>query len=115
MLASSIGLYGVISYLVRQRTREIGIRIAFGAAGHNIVRLVVGQGMAMAGLGVAIGLAVAFGMTRVIGDMLFGVTATDPITFGGIAALLIGVSLLACYLPARRAIKVDPMTALRND
>ncbi len=95
-MRASIGLYGVISYLVRQRTREIGNRIALGAAGHNIMRLVVGQGMAMAGLGVGIGLAVAFGVTRVIGNLLFGVTATDPITFGGIAALLIGVSVLAC-------------------
>ena len=115
LVLASIGLYGVISYVVRQRTREIGIRIAFGAEGQNIVRLVVGQGMAMAGLGVGIGLAAAFGVTRVIGNLLFGVTATDPITFGGIAALLIGVSALACYLPARRAMNVDPMTALRND
>ena len=115
LVLASIGLYGVISYLVRQRTREIGIRMAFGAAGQNIVRLIVAQGMTMAIVGVGIGLAAAFVVTRVIDNLLFGVTATDPITFGGIAALLVAVSMLACYLPARRAMKVDPMVALRND
>ena len=115
LVLASIGLYGVISYLVRQRTREIGIRMAFGAAGQNIVRLIVAQGMTMAIVGVGIGLAAAFVVTRVIDNLLFGVTATDPITFGGIAALLLAVSVLACYLPARRAMKVDPMVALRND
>jgi putative ABC transport system permease protein len=115
LLLASVGLYGVISSLVRQRTREIGIRLAFGAADHSIMRLIVGQGLVLAGLGIALGLVAAFGVTRVMGNLLFGVTATDPITFGVLAVLLVVVTTAACYLPAKRAMDVDPMVALKSD
>jgi putative ABC transport system permease protein len=115
LLLASLGIYGVISYLVGQRTHELGIRIALGASRANIFRLVVTHGMKMALAGVAVGVLAAFGLTRLMSKMLFGVSATDPLTFVSIAGLLSVIALLACYLPARKATKVDPLIALRTE
>jgi len=115
LLMASLGLYGVISYLVERRTQELGIRIALGAQSRNVLRLVLGDGLKMTVIGVAVGLLAAFGLTRLLTGMVYGVSTTDPATFAAIAVLLIVVALLACYIPARRATKVDPLTALRYE
>lgn len=115
LLLVVVGIYGVLSQLVIQRTHEIGIRVALGAQKHDVLRLVVGQGMAVALVGVGIGIAGALGLTRFMSSMLYGVRPTDALTFTVVSLILAGVALLACYLPARRAAKVDPMVALRHE
>jgi len=105
----------VQSYAVRQRVREIGIRIALGAQRSDVFRLVLGQGLKLALIGICIGLAASFGLTRLMASQLYGLSATDPLTLAGVAIVLAVVALLACYIPARRASSVNPMVALRHE
>jgi putative ABC transport system permease protein len=114
LVLTSIGIYGVLSYSVTQRTHEIGIRLALGAGPADVLRMIVGQGMMLALIGIAIGIASSFALTRLIAGLLYEVSPTDPVTFPAIAFLLCAVALVSCYLPARRATRVDPTTALRD-
>ena len=113
LLLGVVGLYGVVAYSVAQRTQEVGIRRALGAQHSDILRLILGQGLGMVLAGIAIGMGGAFGLTRVMKNLLFHVNATDPAIFVGIAALFVVVALAAAYIPARRAARIDPMAALR--
>ena len=107
------GIYGVISYIVSQRTHEIGVRMALGADRGDVRWMVLHQGVILAGIGVAVGLVVAAGVTRLMSSLLYGVEATDPVTFGAVAVMLTAIALVASYLPAERASRTDPLVALR--
>jgi ABC-type antimicrobial peptide transport system permease subunit len=115
LLLASIGMYGVISYSTMQRTPEIGIRMALGAQRRNVLAMVLGHGSRLAGLGIAIGLIAALAMGHTMASFLYGVQASDPLTLAGVSLLLLAVALLACYVPARRAMRTDPVIALRYE
>jgi putative ABC transport system permease protein len=115
LLLASVGLFGVMAYLVSQRTREIGVRLALGAQPRNVFRLIIGRGMLLALAGVAIGVAAAFGLARFLETLLYQIKTTDPLAFTVAPALLLGVALLACYAPARRAMNVDPVISIRYE
>jgi ABC-type antimicrobial peptide transport system permease subunit len=115
LLLSCIGLYGLMAYEVSRRTHEIGIRVALGARSADVLRLVIGQGLALAATGAAIGIAAALGVTRFLSSILYGVKPADPLTFAAVTFCLVAIALLACYIPARRAMQVDPMVALRYE
>jgi ABC-type antimicrobial peptide transport system permease subunit len=115
LILAAVGIYGVIAYTTRQRTREIGIRMALGAQRVQVLRLVLGQGLRLTLIGLALGLALSLALTRFLGSLLFGIAPTDTLTFCGVALLLCAVALGACYLPAQRATSVDPMVVLRYE
>jgi putative ABC transport system permease protein len=113
LLLTGLGIYGVISYIVSERTHEIGIRLALGAEKRNILQMVLRQGLGLALAGAAVGLAGALIVSHLLTGLLYGVKPTDPATFGAVAVILMSVALIACYVPARRAMRVDPIVALR--
>jgi putative ABC transport system permease protein len=113
LLLASVGVYGLMSYLVSRRTREIGIRMALGADGRDVLRMVIGQGLRRVAIGIVIGLLGSLALARVMASFLFGVSATDPLTIASVALLLVVIALVACFIPARRAARTDPMIALR--
>jgi putative ABC transport system permease protein len=115
LVLGTIGIYGVLSFLVSNRTREIGVRMALGAQRGDVLRSVMGEGAKLSMAGIALGMAGAFALMRVLSGELYGVAATDPLTFGGVAILVAVVAMTACYVPARRAMKVDPIVALRYE
>ncbi len=115
VVLSALGIYGVTSYAVSQRTREIGVRIAIGAQARDVLGMIMGRALRLAAAGLALGLVVALAGGRVLANQLYGVSARDPLTFAGISALLAAVAVVASWLPARRATRVDPMTALRAE
>jgi putative ABC transport system permease protein len=115
LLIAAVGIYGVLSYSVNQRTREIGVRMALGAPRHEVLRMIVGEGMRMGIAGIAVGLAGAVAVSRALSSMLFGVQARDPLTFASVAGILVAIALAACYFPARRATSIDPVIALRDE
>jgi ABC-type antimicrobial peptide transport system permease subunit len=115
LLLSAIGIYGLMHYFVAQRTNEIGVRIAMGAVYGNVLALVLRQGIVLAGVGIVVGLAGAFGVTRFLAGMLYGVTPTDAVTFAIAPVVLMLVAVMACWIPAHRAARIDPMVALRQD
>jgi putative ABC transport system permease protein len=115
LLLATVGLYAVVAYGVSQRTREIGVRVALGASAGNILKMVFGSGLRQAGIGLALGLAAAFGVTRVLATLLVGISPTDPLTFGFVAFVLAASAVLGCAIPARRAMRIDPAIALRHE
>jgi ABC-type antimicrobial peptide transport system permease subunit len=112
---AAVGIYGIVAFSVARRTQEIGIRMALGAQRGDVLRLVLGEGTRMAAMGVVIGIVASLAITRLISNLLFGISATDPLTFVGVAILLSVVSLAATYIPAQRTMRVNPVTALRNE
>lgn len=115
LVLAAVGVYGVIAYSVAQRTREIGVRVALGAQRSNVLALVLGHGAVLAGAGIGIGLAGALGVTRFLRSMLYGVSPFDPVSFAAVTCVLAAIAFVASYVPARRAARVDPVEALRQD
>jgi putative ABC transport system permease protein len=115
LLLAALGIYGVLSYAVMQRTQEMGIRIALGAERARLIRMIVRQGLAVAAIGVVIGVAAALALTRTLTGLLYGVAANDPLTFAAMPVFVILIATLACYIPARRAAALDPLAALRYE